>query len=382
MNYIEDANDFLQLIQTYDEVILFPLGNEGYVTLEFLKYANQLERICCVAADRVDDFDNTLQRFNNFLPIVPFEYLLHFRESGVVVVVAPTRTHAEINQSLLRLGFQKFVFLHIEAVKQIDVSLKQMLSSNQALFYYMDHFSKKLTDLEHRIDEQNEVCAVNTKAFAEYRNRFLGKRVVLFATGPTSKYYTPIPDAIHIGVNFAWRREDIPLDFLFTQDGKIAIYGKVEQGFNKIREKVFVGIYSPRTDWFTFSENFSLEENVRRFYSNGSSKDQKIHQDICYHPLIDFWTVAHPALHFALFTYPKEIYLVGCDTSSKGHFYDPQKQNDLMIQNVKVGYARIKMFAKHFYPDTEIISINPVGLKGLFRDGYTEEYLESLNKGE
>ena len=382
MNYIEDANDFLRLIQTYDEVILFPLGNEGYVTLEFLKYANQLERICCVAADRVDDFDNTLQRFNNFLPIVPFEYLLHFRESGVIAVVAPTQTHETINQDLVHFGFQKIVFLHIAAVKQIDVSLKQMLSSNQALFWYMDHFSKKLTELEHQIAEQNEVCAVNTKAFADYRNRFRGKRVVLFATGPTSKYYTPIPDAIHIGVNFAWRREDIPLDFLFTQDGKIAIYGKVEEGFNKIREKVFVGIYIPKVDWFTFPENFSLEENVRRFYSNGSSKDQKIHQDICYHPLMDFWTVAHPALHFALFTYPKEIYLIGCDTSPTGHFYDPQNKNDLMIQNIKVGYARIKMFAKRFYPDTEIISVNPVGLKGLFHDVYTEEYLESLNKGE
>ena len=28
-----------------------------------------------------------------------------------------------------------------------------------------------------------------------------------------------------------------------------------------------------------------------------------------------------------------------------------------------------------FYPDTEIISINPIGLKGIFKDVYTEDFL-------
>lgn len=41
---------------------------------------------------------------------------------------------------------------------------------------------------------------------------------------------------------------------------------------------------------------------------------------------------------------------------------------------MKVGYARMKMFAKQYYPDTEIFSVNPVGLKGLFKDMYTENY--------
>ena len=184
-------------------------------------------------------------------------------------------------------------------------------------------------------------------------------------------------------MNFAWRRENIPLDYLFVIDGKTAVNGKVEEGFSKIREKVFVGIYPLKYDWFTFSENFSLVENVCRFYTNGSTKYQRIYQDICFHGLVDFCSVIFPALHFALFTYPKEIYLVGCDTSRTGHFYDPKKQqDDMAIQSMKVGYARMKMFAKRFYPDTEIISINPVGLKGLFSEVYTDDYLTSLNKGE
>ncbi len=35
----------------------------------------------------------------------------------------------------------------------------------------------------------------------------------------------------------------------------------------------------------------------------------------------------------------------------------------------------MKGFAKTYYPETEIISVNPVGLKGLFHDVYTESYL-------
>ena len=36
----------------------------------------------------------------------------------------------------------------------------------------------------------------------------------------------------------------------------------------------------------------------------------------------------------------------------------------------------VKEFAEQYYPETEIISVNPVGLKGLFRDEYTEEFLK------
>ena len=33
----------------------------------------------------------------------------------------------------------------------------------------------------------------------------------------------------------------------------------------------------------------------------------------------------------------------------------------------------MKEFAETYYPDTEIISINPVGLKGVFKDEFTEK---------
>ena len=35
----------------------------------------------------------------------------------------------------------------------------------------------------------------------------------------------------------------------------------------------------------------------------------------------------------------------------------------------------MQIYVKNHYPDIEIISINPVGLKGMFKDVYTENYL-------
>ena len=41
------------------------------------------------------------------------------------------------------------------------------------------------------------------------------------------------------------------------------------------------------------------------------------------------------------------------------------------------GYRNVKKFSALHYPDMEIISVNPVGLKGMFHDVYTESYLNA-----
>lgn len=385
LNYILDTNDFIRIIHNHDEVILFPLGVEGNTTLDFLRYTNYIDRICCIASIKNDDLNNVAQKLDHDLPAIPLEHLLHFRESGVVVVAVSSNLNDIIDKSLTVLGFKKVLFLKEETMKNIQEILNNLVSSGQAMFWFMNRFTKKLNELEYRIEEQNELCAVNTKAFSEYRNCFRGKKVVLFATGPTAKQYSPLifpsaDEVVNIGVNFSWRREDVLLDYLFIHDGRLKMSKEIaiESGFNRIREKIFVGRY-PKTspyNWVEFSENLSLDtKKFCRYYLNATNFDQTLHKDICYHGLADFGSVIFAAMHFALFTYPKEIYLVGCDTNHSGHFYDAKnssgKEQALNVRKIKVGYSRMKMFARQYYPDTEIISINPVGLKGLFHDVYT-----------
>lgn len=395
LNYILDTNDFIRIIHNHDEVILFSSGEEGNATLNFLRYANYIDRICCIASIKNDDINNVAQKLDHDLPVIPLEHLMHFRESGVLIVAVPSKLCDTIDNSLTKLGFKKVLFLKEETIRNIQGILNNLLSSGQAMFWFMNHFTKKLTELEYRIEEQNELCAVNTKAFSEYRNCFRGKKVVLFASGPTAKQYNPLlfpstDEVVHIGVNFSWRREDVLLDYLFINDGRLKMSKEIaiESGFDRIREKIFVGRYSKTSpyNWLELSENFSLEsEKFCRYYSNAANFNQTLYKDIRYHGLADFASVIFPAMHFALFTYPKELYLVGCDTSHSGYFHEAKssssRKNKLNIRKLKVGYSRMKMFARQYYPDTEIISINPVGLKGLFRDVYTSDEKIPMSDG-
>ncbi len=85
----------------------------------------------------------------------------------------------------------------------------------------------------------------------------------------------------------------------------------------------------------------------------------------------DFGSVIFSAIQFALYTNPKRIYLVGCDCTDNGYFYRNRKtyNHDTSLVN---GWQKLKEFASIHYPNIEIISINPVGLKGLFTDTYTD----------
>ena len=73
-------------------------------------------------------------------------------------------------------------------------------------------------------------------------------------------------------------------------------------------------------------------------------------------------------IQFALWTNPRRLFLVGCDCSHGGHFYTTAQNNELCIDKIYEGYLNLKKFAARYYPQTEIISVNPVGLKGLFKD--------------
>ena len=390
MNVVKDLNNLIQLIHSREEVIVFPIGAEGQQLLDFLRYTNFLGRVCCIAAPQVAG-DNTEQRTVHEVPVIPFEHLVHFRETAIFIVVAPNRYHEKLNENFTLFGFKMIAFIGDELQAQIRDALQRMASSGQIMMWYFQHFDQKIKDMEHRIEEQNEVCRVNTKAFAEYRNAFRGKEVVIVANGPTLNYYKPIPNAIHIGLNWAWRKENIRFDYIFAQDSgyfkNVAKDNDIPQLTKRIASKVFIGkrVAVGHDIFIDPAESALSINNSVQYYLNWARSGQTIYQDICTHPLINFFSVVNSALHFAMFTHPEKIYLAGCDVSPIGHFYDKKGSNlsaNLNVVAMKIGYARIKMFARLYYPDTEIISINPVGLRGLFKDVYTDEYRKALEEEE
>ena len=89
--------------------------------------------------------------------------------------------------------------------------------------------------------------------------------------------------------------------------------------------------------------------------------------------------IAFAAMQFILHCYPKKIYIVGCDCTS-GFFYDSKITFE--CQKMVEGWLALKEHIDELYPDIEIVSLNPVGLRGLFKDEYSQNYLDSLSDDE
>lgn len=252
-----------------------------------------------------------------------------------------------------------------------------------------EHLAYKLERLELQMQLQHEIVAVNTAAFSEYKNVHTGKEIVIVATGPTLNQYTPMENVIHIGVNKVCTNKKIKLDYYFTQDFGQQVPRSVpyEKDILELQCKKFFGLLADASSLGAMepSESFGVRANATRYFvdvsldvSRGTSSSKYLYSDIRFHPLMDFFTVVFPALHFALFTNPKRIYLVGCDTNHNGYFTNEAQKDSIeeariYLYNRMIGYRRVKAFAQKWYPETEIVSINPVNLKGIFKDIYTDE---------
>ena len=283
-----------------------------------------------------------------------------------------------------------------EKVQSSEILLAESINSGKAQLSYElnSHASQIQESFVHQEFEMKllpEVVSVNTAAFAEYKNFHHNSEVVVLGAGPTLSKYAPFEHAFHIGVNRVCLHEKVQLDYLFLLDANNLIkrpdFAQVSKELESANFKKFFGLdaatyygeYEP-------SESFCARVNATRFFVEDSTKKQ-LYPDIRVRPTMLFRSVIFPAIHFALFTNPKKLYLVGCDMSLEGYFtgekqiwqYDLQVLRNELILNF-IGYRRLKEFAQKWYPDTEIISINPVNLKGLFTDVFTDAYPDNNGK--
>ena len=234
---------------------------------------------------------------------------------------------------------------------------------------------------------RNIVIAQNLHkdTFANYKNKYNEKSVILVATGPTLKYFTPIDNAILVGVNKAICYSRINLDYLFMLDyGAVKNYIEEAEKYPQIEK--FYGYYN-----MIHGAQMVIPESIRiRHKANGfitypywnENKDIRygFEPDISNYPIHCQTTTAIAAMQFIFYTNPSKIYLVGCDSSAIGHF-DSKEVNEydkIVFKNIQNEWKKIKFIQECYYPETKIISVNPIGLRGLFKDVYTKEFLENV----
>ena len=229
------------------------------------------------------------------------------------------------------------------------------------------------------------VQKLHSKTFPQFKNIHQNDTINIFGGGQSVKYYNyENRTGINIALNHMIFLDNINFSYLFNWDYK-GTRQKEPKYFEKLKRykdcKKFLGrfLYSNYEEYPDTLNN--TENNVYRFYAKarvtlpGYNYADDFHYDIETYPLTDFMSVSFAAIQFALYTHPQKVYLIGLDTSQTGHFmgYD----NKYHIKEMLTGYKKLKKFVGIYYPDIEIISVNPVGLKGLFKDVYTQSYVEA-----
>lgn len=212
------------------------------------------------------------------------------------------------------------------------------------------------------------VQQLHARVFPPYKNALSGKDVVLIATGPSLKDFQPMEDAVYVGVNRAYAYDKVRFSYLFLQDYSgsrdyleaLCSYPQATKFLGISPEYYYAGNVIP--------DYVSSYPGVERYYVAHPEEKFNFTYDLATQPMGDSYSIVFPAMQFILWAHPKRIFLVGCDSTTGGYYN--AKHNRLEVDKVKMGWVKMRDFIHAYYPDVEVISINPVGLKGLFRDVY------------
>ena len=244
----------------------------------------------------------------------------------------------------------------------------------------------QLKDMWCDLDAINRLIQVNIstailhqQTFPRFKGIYAGRDIAVIATGPTLSRYKPIENCITIGVNHAFLNPELELDYLFAYD-YTAIKGVIKE-MNEYRRGKCIKFYGFCTEYKdsinrVIPESEAIKANALRFRTDWAPVDyfhSRFYVDLSVMPVAAYHSSVFAAMQFALWTNPRRIYIVGCDCSADGHFTDVKRKEidppDAPIRLID-GWKALKFFANRYYPDTEVVSVHPVGLKGVFTDIY------------
>lgn len=349
------------------DLIAYGTGRVGKVVIPYLAQQEGI-RLHGVTSSKINEMDAGLFPGTN-LPVRSIQAWAEIMPDAVILIsVINPGGQKEIQQICKNCGFHKLLFVPLDLVNAIAYSNLDIYAVPQ---------EESVTGKPWIRPEgnpwlslmclANQVHEVHKKSFSEFHGRHRGEVVAVVGTGPSLCYYSPGERMKHIGVNAAFKHPGLELDYYFLTH-------YIPEWCNELKEYDFVKFFS----YFEVFPEYIIEENqARRYFISQPSRD--IHADIEYYPLMGCESIIFPAIQFALYTRPRQLLLVGCDCTANGHF-DADECSYYMDPAVaawKDGYRRLKVFCNQHYPDTEIISVNPVGLKGMFHDVYTQSYLDA-----
>lgn len=323
-------------------------------------------------------FDSTYYKENNtdIGEVDPIDHFINVghkerRSISPLLDLFPNLKHSNID-------FLEFIVNYEKSKKDDKLLFFILFSLNRFCENIIENYDHTLrADINRLIQTNLSTYNIHQSTFQRFKHIYSGRDLVLFASGPSAADYSPINNAIHIGVNASFKSTPVPLDYIFIQDfsGKTPEYIK---DLNDYESEKCTKFYGLTTEWLddpnrVIPESEAILSKALRYRTDWAPVryfSSKFAYDISTQPLGCFGSVVFPALQFALWTNPRRLYLVGCDCSLSGYSYDKEYKNFLLPNKIIEAYREFKIFASKYYPETEIISVNPVGLKGIFTDEY------------
>lgn len=218
----------------------------------------------------------------------------------------------------------------------------------------------------------------NRKIFEPYKNIYAGKSIIIYGSGPSARFFKPNENTICIGANSAILDSVVQLNYLFALD--YMPYVELANELGGAVKKFF----GRSITWplMTIGEN-AIAGFATGFYTNFSERlAEQYHftNDIALNFLKIPKSTIFAMMLFALHTGPSRIFLIGCDCCAsrldkEGRISSFSRNSDLLP--MLEGWKAMKDMALRYYPQIEIISVNPRGLRGIFRDDYQNAYAVS-----
>lgn len=206
-------------------------------------------------------------------------------------------------------------------------------------------------------------------SLSKFKNIHKGQSAIIFATGPTIKQYTPFNNSkncIKIGLNRIYDYPEIlkSLDYYYYGshyyldnihkqkiDKICSAYNFISlaSAFENGRSHGDIGRGNITPERALELNSIPFENNLTHFTNDVSTFSTLGH------------SIVFPPLQHILYMGICKIYLVGCD----GGFTNGV---DSGSQELLFWWKEFVNFKNKYYPQVQIISINPVSLKGWFQD--------------
>ena len=225
------------------------------------------------------------------------------------------------------------------------------------------------------------------KELLKYKNIHNGQTCYIFGSGSSINNFKIQEEGIFIGCNHIIKNTYIKnkLQYYFFGHGYMEHvsensplgYGNHKKEVDELGNHVTKFCMVSRDNDISI-HNFTMKDVYNLKNINAIPCDMNlinINIELSNQPFLNH-SIVFPSIQFALYSGFKKIYLVGCDCNGFFHsqnFLNNKQTNPKIDMDLVYWWKQIYNFKNTYYPSTNIININPIGLKNIMDgDIYTD----------